>query len=291
MLRTLFDEIGITSVVDVGCGVAPWLRTAMDLGATRGLGMDGDYVDRSRLLVEPALFRQCNLETENLRAAVSGDQMFDLVICMEVAEHLSSARAESFIAELCSLSNLIIFSAAIPGQGGVNHVNEQWPEYWAERFATCNFACFDVLRQPLWNRNDCEWWYLQNVLVFARKDSDAAASVARLGSATPAPMRLVHPRKLIQTVEQLQGEIAELAEMTRYQPFGRDEGIRALEAKVDLLRAVALAREAELESLHNSTDGQSVQAPSREISATRESNSSVPIGVHRDDSGRSISGK
>ena len=125
VLRELFDVAPIGSVVDVGCGVAPWLRTALEFGVNRAVGLDGDYVDRARLLVEPARFRPCDLEAENLRQAIADDEPFALAMCMEVAEHLSPGRARSFVAELCGLSDLVLFSAAVPGQGGLNHINEQ----------------------------------------------------------------------------------------------------------------------------------------------------------------------
>jgi hypothetical protein len=146
VLKVLFDIAPFKSVVDVGCGVAPWLRAAKDFGVNYAVGLDGDYVDRKRLLVEPVCFRPCDLEAEDLRRVVGDDGPFDLAICMEVAEHLSARRAPAFVTELCSLSDFVLFSAAIPGQGGTNHVNEQWPEYWAAMFANNSFVCFDVLR-------------------------------------------------------------------------------------------------------------------------------------------------
>jgi hypothetical protein len=170
VLKALFDIASFESVVDVGCGVAPWLRAAKDFGVNYVVGLDGDYVDRKCLLVEPACFRSCDLEAEDLRRVIGDDGPFDLAICMEVAEHLSAGRAPAFVRELCSLSDFVLFSAAIPGQGGTNHVNEQWPEYWAAMFANNSFVCFDVLRPCLWSREECKWWYIQNVLLFAKRD-------------------------------------------------------------------------------------------------------------------------
>ena len=59
---------------------------------------------------------------------------FDLVNCLEVAEHLDASRADSFVDDLCALGDVVVFSAAIPGQGGTHHVNEQFQSYWQERF-------------------------------------------------------------------------------------------------------------------------------------------------------------
>jgi SAM-dependent methyltransferase len=232
VLKALFDIASFESVVDVGCGVAPWLRAAKDFGVNYVVGLDGDYVDRKCLLVEPVCFRPCDLEAEDLRRVVGDDGPFDLAICMEVAEHLSAGRAPAFVRELCSLSDFVLFSAAIPGQGGTNHVNEQWPEYWAAMFANNSFVCFDVLRPCLWSREECKWWYIQNVLLFAKRDTKASEIAARLGPPVASPMPLVHPRTL----------------------SGRDARIRALEAEVDRLRTIVLEKSNEAELLNSSLE-------------------------------------
>jgi hypothetical protein len=151
---------------------------------------------------------------------------------MEVAEHLSARRAPAFVTELCSLSDFVLFSAAIPGQGGTNHVNEQWPQYWAAMFANNSFVCFDVLRPCLWSREKCKWWYTQNALLFAKRDTKASGIAARLGPPVASPMALVHPRML----------------------SGRDSGIRALEAEIGRLRTMVLEKNNEAELLSSSLE-------------------------------------
>src|SRR4029077_10896833 len=103
VLKVLFDIAPFKSVVDVGCGVAPWLRAAKDFGVNYTVGLDGDYVDRKRLLVEPVCFRPCDLETGDLRRIVGDDEPFDRAIWMEEAEHLSARRAPAFVTELLRL--------------------------------------------------------------------------------------------------------------------------------------------------------------------------------------------
>ena len=171
ILRTVFELVPVQTVVDVGCGVAPWLRAALDLGAVGGVGVDGDYIDRARLLVPAEAFRACDLQNGPLASALDAGDTFDVAICVEVAEHLSADRAASFVAELCGLSDLVLFSAAIPDQGGTEHINEQWPSYWNALFDASGFACFDLLRPRLWTMVECEWWYLQNVMLFAKRGS------------------------------------------------------------------------------------------------------------------------
>jgi hypothetical protein len=227
-----------TSLIDVGCGVGTWLRASQECRVSRLVGLDGDYVIPSQLLIDAELFRTCNLETDNLRD-VAGGSFFDMTLCLEVAEHLTVDRAASFVSELCQLSDLVVFSAAVPGQGGTNHINEQWPIYWSNIFALQEFACFDILRRRLWERDDCEWWYLQNLLIFARTDSDEFRKLRFLGDPTPAPMAVIHPRNLQQKASEFHAAMEELKQLLIDQPFGRDEAIRMLEGKVDTLRELA----------------------------------------------------
>jgi hypothetical protein len=283
ILQELFRIATIRSVIDVGCGVGPWLKAAIEFGVERAIGLDGDYVDRDQLLMGIRQFKPCDLETEDLRRAVADARPSDLVICMEVAEHLSPARASSFISELCCLGDLILFSAAIPGQGGVGHVNEQWPDYWSALFTDNGFTCFDVLRCRLWLREECEWWYLQNVLMFVKQDTEAFAAAKQLGPCVISPpMSLVHPRMLVQATRSLGERVAELEQLVRTQPFGREATIRSLEARVDQLRMMALDKGSEIEALrtlleHHRTDEERLYGErdrlAQEIAAMRASTS------------------
>lgn len=93
---------------------------------------------------------------------------FGLVLCLEVAEHLVPQRAPSFVAELCGLSDVIVFSAAIPGQGGTGHLHERWPGYWTGLFADNGYACSGALRWRIWEDERIENWYRQNLMICAR---------------------------------------------------------------------------------------------------------------------------
>ncbi len=153
-------------VIDVGCGVGAWAATAIELGAA-AIGVDGDYVRRDSLLIPATSFIEADLSKPVL-TDVSGGEAFDLAICMEVAEHLAPARADSFIEELCAIAPVVLFSAAVPGQGGTEHVNEQWPAYWAERFSRHGYRPIDALRVQLLSDSRVAWWYAQNALIFAK---------------------------------------------------------------------------------------------------------------------------
>src|ERR1700722_15751200 len=121
--------VPFTSVCDVGCGAGSWLQAFADNGITDYLGLDGDYVDRASLAIPVERFRATDLAQPFVV-----ERNFDLAVCLEVAEHLPPSRAESLIADLTKVAPLVLFSAAIPHQGGKGHVNEQWQPYWVELF-------------------------------------------------------------------------------------------------------------------------------------------------------------
>src|ERR671925_1539421 len=120
VLPHLVQLVSPRSVVDVGCGVGTWLKAAMELGVEDILGLDGDYVDRAMLQIPSAQFTPVDL-TRPFRLP----RTFDAALSLEVAEHLPESSAVDFVESLASLSNVILFSAAIPGQMGEHHVNEQ----------------------------------------------------------------------------------------------------------------------------------------------------------------------
>ncbi len=159
----LADLFQPASVIDVGCGLGTWLSVFYENGITDILGIDGDYIDIESLRIPRKNFVSVDLENQ-----LQIDRKYDLLICLEVAEHLSDFRAESFIREITQLSNIIIFSAAIPFQGGEGHLNEQYPEYWIKLFNKFGFRGDDILRPMFWNDCNINWWYRQNVLVFKR---------------------------------------------------------------------------------------------------------------------------
>ncbi|MGZ3279293.1 MAG: class I SAM-dependent methyltransferase [Caulobacteraceae bacterium] len=195
ILRGVFDLAPVATVLDVGCGVGAWPRAALDLGAATVVGVDGDYVDRQRLMIDRGSFRPRDLG-ETLALDAGDPTRFDLVMSLEVAEHLPADRARTFVSNLVAHGDLVLFSAAIPLQGGANHVNEQWPDYWVGIFDEAGYDCFDIIRAAVWDEDAIDWWYAQNTFVYARRESPSHASAASRGPATPSPMALVHPKKL-----------------------------------------------------------------------------------------------
>ena len=151
------------SVVDVGCGIGTWLSVFKERGVKNILGIDGDYVNRNQLLFDKSHFLSHDL-TEPLNLA--NQRRFDLALSLEVGEHLPSSSSQRLVDTLVSLAPIVLFSAAIPHQGGTFHVNEQWPNYWAKLFSERGYVTVDVLRGRIWGDQEIEYYYAQNTLLY-----------------------------------------------------------------------------------------------------------------------------
>jgi SAM-dependent methyltransferase len=191
--RFLMESVQpLRSVVDFGCGVGVWLAELSRLGTESVLGLDGRWVNPDLLEIDRDAFRPTDLASP-----LDLERRFDLAISLEVAEHLPEEAALGFVQSLTRASDLVLFSAAIPGQPGTNHVNSQWQSYWAQRFSDCGYVAFDVVRPRFWHDARVRYFYRQNMLLYAREDNRALATALRslpnwcTGSATVAD--LVHP--------------------------------------------------------------------------------------------------
>ena len=155
---------GASSVVDFGCGQGAWLSVWKSAGLNV-FGVDGPYVNQERLLIDGAEFRPADLA-----APIDLGRRFDIVQSLETAEHLPEARAAGFIANLVAHGDLVLFSAAVPGQGGEHHVNEQPLEYWRALFRAQGFVPSDLVRPAVRGDADVQRWYRCNCIVYARRD-------------------------------------------------------------------------------------------------------------------------
>lgn len=191
VLPWLLERLAPKSVVDVGCGTGTWLRVARENGIDDVLGLDGPWVPPDALEIPAERF-----VATDLNDGPDLDRTFDLVLSLEVAEHLPPAAAEEFIDRLTALGPVIAFSAAIPGQTGTGHTNERWPAYWAGLFASRGYEAVDCLREVFWDDGAVEWWYAQNLILYARPATlDAVAELRDHPSRGKAPRSLVHPRR------------------------------------------------------------------------------------------------
>lgn len=183
------------SVVDVGCGDGSWLAIFRKNGVLDVLGVDGDYVDCDTLQIPRERFQAADLSKP-----LELGRTFDLAVSMEVAEHLPPECAASFVESLIRLAPVVLFSAAIPFQGGNHHVNEQWPDEWAGLFQKHGYRVVDCIRKRVWQNDAVEYWYAQNALLFVRSDvlEDNKFLAIEFERTNPDQLRLVHPRKYLE---------------------------------------------------------------------------------------------
>ena len=209
VLPLILAAIQPTSVIDVGCGVGTWLAVLIELGVADVWGIDGDYVERTLLQIPRERFIP-----HDLTKPIYLERRFDLVLCLEVGEHLPADSAPTLIDSLVSLSPVVLFSAAIPDQGGTHHVNEQWPEYWAHHFATKGYISVDFVRRQIWQLPDVAWYYAQNILLYVERGYLNSNNLLRREAENnpPTPLSLVHPLKYLELVFLLRAprEVAEI---------------------------------------------------------------------------------
>jgi SAM-dependent methyltransferase len=184
----------VRSVVDIGCGDGSWLSVFRKLGVDDILGIDGEYVDRALLQIPQDRFRPFDLAKP-----LCLERTFDLAVSLEVAEHLPPESASVFVESLSGAAPAVLFSAAIPYQRGDHHINEQWPDKWANLFQQHGYVPVDCVRPRVWQNDAVEHWYAQNTLLFVRKDLlDYNLSLkAEFDRTDLGQLSLVHPRQYL----------------------------------------------------------------------------------------------
>lgn len=159
----LFSWLHPKSLLDVGCGAGAWCRVWSECGVDNAVGADGNYVDRDHLLIPSEEFH-----AQDLTQYFDLNSRFDLVTSLEVAEHIPEKFADIFVDNLVRHGDVVLFSAAVPGQGGEFHVNEQPLDYWREKFAARGYRCFDAVRPRIASSKEVEPWYRYNTLLYVK---------------------------------------------------------------------------------------------------------------------------
>lgn len=179
-LAAVLTRLFVRSLLDVGCGRGTWLKAASDCGIQEIAGVDGVSIPPAELH-----FPSADFYVRDLSQPLDLGRRFDLVVCLEVAEHLEAGNAEQLVANLSRHSDTVLFSAACPGQPGQHHVNCQWPGYWQNAFNKLGYACNDWPRWAIWADERIEGWYRQNMFIACRDTS--------LASKEPRIKPVVHP--------------------------------------------------------------------------------------------------
>lgn len=150
-----------TSVIDFGCGTGAWLSVFKKNGIENIHGLDTSN-DGHELILDS------EFELINLGFPYIPQYKYDLAVSLEVAEHISEEYADNFVKSVARSANNILWSAAVPGQRGLNHINEQWPHYWVSKFKDLGFSCNGSFRYQFWYDEEIETWYRQNILLFSK---------------------------------------------------------------------------------------------------------------------------
>jgi cyclopropane fatty-acyl-phospholipid synthase-like methyltransferase len=188
IIPLILDYVKINSVVDFGCGLGTWLKVWQENGVLDILGIDGDYVNQDKLYIEKKYFKVFDLNKK-----ISLEKKYDLAISLEVAEHIEKKNADTYIDNLRSSADIILFSAAIPKQADskIGHINEQWPEYWQNKFSRKGFIMLDPLRAKIFNNSSVDWWYRQNIFLLIKKELQEKESFKNI-SVYNKDLKIIH---------------------------------------------------------------------------------------------------
>jgi hypothetical protein len=150
-----------TSVIDVGCGTGAWLSIAKKCGC--GVyGVDGN-APTTAILIDPEEY-----EVADISQGISCDG-YDLAICLEVGEHLPEISAGALVAGLTK-ARYVFWSAAVPGQRGVQHINEQWCTWWEDIFCDYGYVGSSDVRRVFWDEPGIAPFYRQNFAIYGSPD-------------------------------------------------------------------------------------------------------------------------
>ncbi len=196
VIEELMKIISPRSVLDVGCGVGTWLRVFQEHGVQEVFGLEGVWVQGQTLEIP----QDC-IGFTDLSKQFCLEKQYDLAISLEVAEHIDESSADTFVENLTNHSKLILFSAAIPWQGGVHHVNEQWPEYWKEKFASRGYQLVDCIRFRIWNDESVLPWYKQNTFLFVKDEIIGEFSDYIGPDDQSQALSIVHPEMFLANLE------------------------------------------------------------------------------------------
>jgi SAM-dependent methyltransferase len=202
LVPILLSYFPARSVIDVGCGSGSWVKAFAAAGVPEVLGVDGPWASKHN--ETPFLPFDFASETTPFRPPLPRSQ-YDLAISLEFVEHVPEARADALVEFLTSISPVVVLGAAVPGQGGTGHVNEQWPSHWRQKFEARGYEACDFLRALVWEMSDIQSWYRQNTIVYFRGGVPRVLMqrvVADLVDRVRKPMAMVHPEVFASKLKQ-----------------------------------------------------------------------------------------
>jgi hypothetical protein len=166
----LIEKYRPQSMLDVGCGLGAYVSLSKNLGVGDVFGVDG--LPTSATMLTEAEYREVDLSR-----SISIGRKFDIVLCLEVAEHLPLEAALTILGTLRDHARgLIIFSAAEPGQPGHGHINNSPIEQWLRGWQSLGWI--PELQETLAIRAISSLpWFKRNIIVL-RQGGDANGEAA-----------------------------------------------------------------------------------------------------------------
>jgi hypothetical protein len=171
------------TAIDFGSSIGA-LLSVMPVEHRRGLEYSPDAV--ANRMIDDIVLTDLD-DREQIRKAINGDK-FDLIICQEVAEHLSNIREEtspaydmpivSGLSMAANSGSVLAFGAGYPGQPGKGHISCRTARFWQyalensgwlyQHRATMVYAAMFMETQKLYARNKHTNCYL-NTMIFTRR--------------------------------------------------------------------------------------------------------------------------
>lgn len=189
ILEYINSFIKFNSVIDFGCGMGTWCKALYNLNIKDFLGIDKHQYDPTYMLIPTEKYMQFDL-----CKSLELDRKVDMAISVEVAEHINPKYSDIFIKNICSCSEIVLFSAAVPHQGGTGHINEQPCTYWEMIFNKYGYKAIDCIRPYFWNNEQIEIWYRNNCILYLEQHT-----YEKICSHIPQnvyPLNIIHPSML-----------------------------------------------------------------------------------------------
>lgn len=169
--KWLIEKFAPSRVIDIGCGPGLYLLPFKEAGA-KVYGVDACL--QGGKLLKPSEFKRVDL-----RFPYAPTKRYDIAICFEVAEHLPEHYADRLVDTLSDCADIVVFSGAVPGQGGTYHMNEKPHEYWLDKFKERHdyivhplqqeFKEFRLTFTPERLRGEVSGWWIDNTFILVKQ--------------------------------------------------------------------------------------------------------------------------
>jgi SAM-dependent methyltransferase len=175
LANAIFSIYKPKEIAEFGCGPGHLTRALAKLGVGI-VALDG-FASPDFNGYSDVKFYKMDLNDGTLLSEFLKGKQFDMAICTEVAEHLQPSSSEHLIKCLTSCAPIVIFSAAVPGQGGHGHINCADRGFWHQLFVKYNFKVVDSLRKKLRDNAGLAIWYKLNVLDYISTERETIKEV------------------------------------------------------------------------------------------------------------------